>query len=753
MNLRVFREVGEALLRFAKEEKMSSPASKNAIVSFGPFEANLETQELQKFGTRLRIPNQSFQVLALLVERPGQLVTRDELRQKLWPSNTFVEYDQGLNAAVNRLRDALGDSADKPRYIETLPRRGYRFLAAVEVVSKDHEHRPETADNLASSPVVMPAATQQIAPTTAALPAYPSTKTRFGRLNSRTFGILLALVVFSILSVIAARFWLRKRPNEPDFASVTVTPFTSLPGQEVAPTFSPDGSQVAFAWSSNPEDGFDLYVKTIGSERMIKLTDHPAHWISPAWSPDGTQIAFARWASHASGIFVIPALGGPERKLTDADFWHEPFMQVSWSPDSKSLAFWSTLGGESHIFVMSLDDLHSQVLDGNMSCWDMASPSFSPDGKNLAFVCSSSVAVYGIYELSLAGGSPRLVTSMMGYFRGLTWSADGTRIVFSNDSGDGGALWQVDLNGRLVKLPFGEEGSNPSIASKGNRLAYVRGWKTVDIWRVDLNSREPENSATKLIYSTRVQRVPQYSPDGSRIIFESDRSGTHEIWLADADGNNLTQLTSFNGPQTGAPSWCSDGHRIAFDSRASGSSGIYMEDVGERLPRLVRTNVSNLAVPAWSEDCKWLLASDGHRDLYRVPAEGGPATQISDKGSWFSAVRNGRIYFNVKESKGVSLWSEAISESGSEPLKAMPTLDAAESWTATGRGIYYTLSNSAPATINFYDFAARTVHRVANLPQRPTPGGGLSVSPDGRWLLYTQTDDAQSDIMLANHFQ
>ena len=731
---------------------MSSPASKNAIVSFGPFEANLETQELQKFGTRLRIPNQSFQILALLVERPGELVTRDELRQKLWPSDTFVEYDQGLNAAVNRLRDVLGDSADKPRYIETLPRRGYRFLAAVEVVSKDQGQTPATGGNLNSSFVATPAAAENSAAATVSLPADP-TRIRIGWIHSKPLRMFLAVLVFSILCVTAVLFSLRKPPSEPSFSSVTVTPFTSLPGQEVAPTFSPDGSQIAFSWSSNPEDGFDLYVKSIGSERMIKLTDHPAHWISPAWSPDGTQIAFARWASQASGIFLIPALGGSERKLADADFWHEPFMQVSWSPDSKSLAYWSTLGGESRIFVMSLDDLHSQVLGPNMSCWDMAAPAFSPDGKNLAFVCSSSVAVYGIYEQPVSGQSPRLVTSMMGYFRGLTWSADGTRIIFSNDSGDGGALWQVDLSGKLVKLPFGEEGSSPSVASKGNRLAYVRGWRTVDIWRLDLNSSDPGNSATKLIYSTRIQRVPQYSPDSSRIVFESDRSGTHEIWLADAGGNNLIQLTSFNGPQTGAPNWCSDGHRIAFDSRASGSSGIYIEDVGERLPRLVKTNVSNLAIPAWSDDCRWLFASDGHHSLYRVPSEGGAATQISDKGSWFSAVRDGRIYFNVKESQGVSLWSEAVGGGGPEPLSDMPKLEGGESWSATARGIYYTLSNPTPATINFYDFATRTVRRLANLPQRPTPGGGLSVSPDGRWLLYTQTDDAQSDIMLANHFQ
>jgi len=725
---------------------MSSAGPQNAIVRFGPFEANLSTQELQKFGTRLRVPNQSFQVLALLLERPGQLVTREEFRQKLWPSDTFVEYDQGLNAAVNRLRDALGDSADKPRYIETLPRRGYRFVGQAAVVSNNHEESHSVPGSSSFRTADRPVAAA------APLSATPHQPGETGEVSSRKFASKLRITVIILLLialVAAAVIMLRKRSRPPDFSSVKVTPFTSLPGQEISPTFSPDGSQVAFAWSSNLEQGFDLYVKTMGSERMIKLTNHPAHWISAAWSPDGAQIAFSRWAHDGSGIFLIPALGGPERKLADANFWYEPFMQISWSADAKSLAYWSTGDQGSRILLLPLDTLRPRILNADLPCWDMASPSFSSDGTKLAFVCTSSVAVYDIYELPVSGGSPRRLTSMMGDFRGLAWSGDGTRIIFSNDAGEGGSLWQVDLNGRVLKLPFGEQGSNPSVASRSDRLAYVRGSKTVDIWRLDLSAPHPENSATKLIYSTRLQRVPQYSPDGKKIVFESDRSGTHEIWMADADGSNLVRLTSFNGPQTGSPSWCSDGQRIAFDSRASGSSAIYVENISEQLPKPVKSDVRNLALPTWSEDCQWLFASDGHENLYQIPSQGGPATRISDKGSWFSAVRNGRVFFDVNENTKIAIWSRALAGGENEPLKGMPQLSASESWTATKRGIYYTSSTS----LNFYEFGTRTVQRLCTLPESPTPGGGLSVSPDGQWLLYTQTDDAQSDIMLASHFE
>src|SRR6185437_7197208 len=104
----------------------------SVAIRFDVFDADLQTQELRKHGVRLRLPGQSFQILKMLLERPGQLVTREEFQKALWPSDTFVDFDHSLNAAVNRLREALGDSAEEPRLVETLPRRGYRFIAPVE---------------------------------------------------------------------------------------------------------------------------------------------------------------------------------------------------------------------------------------------------------------------------------------------------------------------------------------------------------------------------------------------------------------------------------------------------------------------------------------------------------------------------------------------------------------------------------------------------------------------------------------------
>src|SRR5690242_4913331 len=107
-----------------------------AVTRFGVFELNRETGELRKQGIRLKLPAQAFHVLGLLVEKPGELVSRDELRQKLWPADTFVDFEHSLNATINRVREVLGDSAENPKFIETLPRRGYRFIAPVNRLSR-----------------------------------------------------------------------------------------------------------------------------------------------------------------------------------------------------------------------------------------------------------------------------------------------------------------------------------------------------------------------------------------------------------------------------------------------------------------------------------------------------------------------------------------------------------------------------------------------------------------------------------------
>jgi hypothetical protein len=281
-------------------------------------------------------------------------------------------------------------------------------------------------------------------------------------------------------------------------------------------------------------------------------------------------------------------------------------------------------------------------------------------------------------------------------------------------------------------------------------MAYVRSRTTIDIWRADLTAGQPEESATRLIYSTRTQVLPRYSADGKRIAFQSNRSGSFDIWMTDAQGAEPDRLTSFNGPLTSAPSWCSDGRRLAFDSRLSGDSAIYIADSEARMPRKLITSRANLSRPVWSEDCRWLFAFDGNNVLYRLASSGGPAERFTEHASTYCAVSAGRVIFNVLESTGVVLWSKPVGGGAEAPLPGLPRIRYPDSWAATAGGIYYTDSLSQPVRVNFYDLASRSTRTLMTLKQTPVPGGGpgISVSPDRRWLLYGQPGDESSEIML-----
>lgn len=304
------------------------------VIPFGPFEADLHAQELRKLGVRLRLPRQSFQILKMLLEHSGELVTREDLRLALWPSDTFVDFEHGLNAAINRLRETLGDDADNPKFVETLPRRGYRFISP-----------------LSQSGLVSPtpqAAPVQMAVTVSEEKTEKALRPRWLKIGKWVFvaAALIAILIF------AYSRWRKGQASAP--ATLSTVRFTAYPGAEHYPTFSPDGSQIAFSWDGDPPPGatgYDLYVKVVGSEQLLRLTSHPSDFLGEAWSPDGTQIAFHRFwhggkftnggnpASAENGLYVIPSLGGVERKLRSTRLLSRYYVPISWSPDGKWIAF------------------------------------------------------------------------------------------------------------------------------------------------------------------------------------------------------------------------------------------------------------------------------------------------------------------------------------------------------------------------------------------------------------------------------
>ncbi len=714
-------------------------------VRFGVFDADFRTQELRKQGVRVKLPQQSFQILQMLLEQPGELVTRDQLRQALWPGDTFVDFDHGVNNSIKRIRDALGDSAESPRYIETLPRLGYRFIGSID-------GKPEVP-----SPAPIP----------------PS------RHRWRLFTVL---ALSGLLAATLTIYFLRKLVWRSPSPMLTIIPFTTFPGFEIGPSFSPDGNQIVFAWFGyEKEYQFDLYIKQVGQERVVQLTHHPATFLGSAWSPDGRFIAFMRYVDGdpgASGIFVISPLGGSERKLaniTPYGSW-EP-IAVNWSADGKWLAFAkgslpatkaSALSDRApsesppehystpehfSTHLLNVETAEERALpDPSNDCVNTFGPAFSPDGKYLASVCVLTAGVAKIYVQTPDGQQAREVArAWASDFSGLAWAADSQSLLYSTDH----HLWRVSLaGGRPEKLLFAQDVESVAVARTGNRLAYAQVRHVNNIWRLELASEaKTAGPATKFISSSRGDGSSGISPDGRYIAFQSWRSGNPEVWICDRDGSNPVQLTFFGGPQIGTPSWSPDSRRIVFDLRASSNAELYTVNVDGGPPRRFPTGTANASNPFWSADGHRIyFNTDGPEAIWKAPVEGGAAVRLTEGKGRVSPQESAdgtRVFFYKDQDGHEQAWSASVNGGDERPVPGIP---ADVAWVPARNGIYFINGSPRHFSLNYFDFVSQHVRKIADLPDLFAIWAP-DLSLDGHTFLFSGIEHSEGNIFLVEGFR
>jgi Tol biopolymer transport system component len=582
-----------------------------------------------------------------------------------------------------------------------------------------------------------------------------------------------AMATLGVSLLVVLGLWFSIRPSSPlPQASLRTTPLTAYVGEELLPAFSPDGKQVAFAWNGEKGDNFDIYVKQVDTGTPHRLTTHPADDSFPAWSPDGNHIAFRRHTSDSDAVFLIPSLSGPERKLADL-FPRLLGYSVGgdglrFSSDGKFVAV-PDKDSERDPFSIVLISVETgekrKVTSPPAGSTGDNTPVFSPDGRQLAFCRISGQGVEDIYVMPAEGGEPRRLTFDSRFVRDVDWTADGRDIVFiSHRAGDAG-LWRVPASGgtpERLMTAVGYNISRLSIARRGERLVYAQQFLDSNIWRVELTGTKGKaGAATMLISSSKYDSAPQYAPDGKRITFRSDRSGAFEIWTSEADGSNPIQVTNFNGPQTGSPSWSPGGRQIAFDVRQDGNPDIFVVSADGGKPRRLTDDVAEEIAPSWSRDGRWIYFESnrtGSTQVWKMPADGGEAIQVTKEGgsAAFESI-DGKFLYYTKGHNVPGIWRAPV-EGGEETL-VLNTHKSGywSAWTVVEEGIYFlTAEQRDRPAIEFFSFAKGAVTEVAALgkPFKPwTNPEGLSVSPDGRWILYTQEDRADMDLMLVENFR
>ncbi|MGD0498517.1 MAG: hypothetical protein ABSC23_08770 [Bryobacteraceae bacterium] len=578
--------------------------------------------------------------------------------------------------------------------------------------------------------------------------------------------VLLALALGALAAVVSI---LGKLTGGSD--SGKATPLVSPRGAEAYPAFSPDGKRLVYSVRLAKGEGYRLFVRDLPNGGRRQLTSAAGSDSGPAWSPDGANVAFLRVDGERAQCMAVPAGGGGERAVADCGAVpdrEEPLPAIAWTPDGKSLAISAAATGREPpaiALVPAEGGPAKRLTSPPEGTLGDSTPAVSPDGKTLAFVRSTSAEEADVYVCDLSGGRLERLTYDGQPIRGLAWMPDGGHLIYAGRRMGAWRLWRLPAGGSPTAVTVaGERARYPALAPVGGRLAYTQSQSYTAIWRAALDAHD---AGQPLIRSAGREYAPSYSPDGRRIVDISDQTGADEIWLSDSEGGRRVQLTRFKGAVRPVwPRWSPDGQWLLYEARGMGTAEVdimVMSRPAQITPRgrwmifsaaggKSRRLIPNAANPSWSHDGKTIYYT-AHGQVWKAEAGGGGQQAFTTQNGVAQpeeSLDGKYVYYR----RWRSIWRIPVG-GGAEEEIIQPTRGVI--WAGpymTRKGIYYFEAGRGgrlSGAVSFYDFA--TGKTAAAFEVDRADFSAAAVSPDGKYMLYPRVDQSDTNLMLVEGFR
>jgi len=625
-----------------------------------------------------------------------------------------------------------------------------------------------------SSPLAQPSAGETL--DSASVRGFSETWLRTRRGLYASVGLLGLVVVVAILgwqplqSVVARVFAGNADSASPGVQAVAagraslptprIAPLTFDGGMKDLPRLSPDGSMVAFQWDGPSRDNLDIYTLGIGRDASpIRLTQQPGPDVAPVWSPDGRELAFVQVEAEGATISVVAFPSGRPRKLTDVQlpiFYQNDFLTaLSWSPDGAFLTYGErpAPGEPARIVRLDVATLEKHELTARTTgdvLGDFA-PSYSPDGRTIAFVRGPAVHANRDIWIMNADGSEqrRITTDQWSEANGVTWLPATDEVAFSAGDLFVKRTYSVSSSDGAAHPLRGLGANDRAVSAIGDRLVFAKyADRRLEIFQAP--GRLAENRDAGMRDSTLDGSALAFSPRGDRIAWQSRGVGLPQIWMADRDMANARPVTD---QKTGGrfPQWSPDGAHVAFESYDRGNADVYVIDIETGRAVAITTDAANEMYPSFSADGRWIyFAADrgGVNELLKIPAEGGAAqpavtgTSLVDA-SW-PMESDGFLYYQSE----AAVWRARVGGSAAAEQLLELRCGLYRCWSVVTNGVYYSVAQEG--VIRYLDLQSRDSTAVF---RGPAGGIGLTVSPDEQAVFFSRAAPLESELWLVEDFR